>query len=254
VTPLRVGCVKYLNSRPLIFGWDGAVEFDAPSALCRKLADGELDVAFVSSFEFLEHPIYTIVDDVAVAADGPVESVVLVHDHSLGEIEEVQLDPASRTSVNLLRCLFAEANLNPRFVTSFDEPITHERARLLIGDQAIRFREMYARDYQFTDLAEWWKRTTGLAFVFALWLIRPEIENRQAVADRLRARRDANLRDIEKLISTETEFTPEFCRHYFGDCLRFRFADREKAGLIKFRELCERHGILTPNPAPLRLV
>ena len=69
---LRIGCVKYLNARPLINGWDGDVEFDHPSVLCNKLAAAELDVALVSSFEFLRNPIYRIVDDVSIASDGRV--------------------------------------------------------------------------------------------------------------------------------------------------------------------------------------
>ena len=40
---VRVGCVKYLNAGPLIRGWPGNVEFDHPSALCRRLAAGQLD-------------------------------------------------------------------------------------------------------------------------------------------------------------------------------------------------------------------
>ena len=39
---LRIGCVKYLNARPLIRGWLGDVEFDHPSTLCKRLASGEL--------------------------------------------------------------------------------------------------------------------------------------------------------------------------------------------------------------------
>lgn len=249
MTPLRIGCVKYLNARPLIFGWQGPVEFDHPSALCRKLAAGELDVAFVSSFEFLENPIYTIVDDVAVGSDGAVESVVLVHQQRVSEIKEIALDPASRTSVNLLRCLVAEAGMKVRFV----ESETQDCARLLIGDQALRFREQHP-DAQVRDLGAWWNELTGLPFVFALWLIRPEVSDAAVVAEQLRRRRDQNLREVDQLIAAETEFAPEFCRHYFRDCLRFGFAEREKAGLMKFRQLCERHGILTPSPAPLRLV
>jgi len=49
---LRIGCVKYLNARPLIYGWSGAVDFDHPAALCRKLEHGDLDVALVSSLEY----------------------------------------------------------------------------------------------------------------------------------------------------------------------------------------------------------
>ncbi|MFL6568482.1 MAG: menaquinone biosynthesis protein [Chthoniobacterales bacterium] len=250
MTPLRIGCVKYLNAQPLIFGWDGPVEFDHPSTLCRKLAAGDLDVAFVSSFEFLENPIYTIVDGVAVGCDGAVESVFLAHRGSLGEIKEIALDPASRTSANLLRCLIAESEMNVRFIT---EPIA-DCARLLIGDQAIRFREQHGTEYQFRDLGAWWKEITGLAFVFALWLIRPEVEDPRAIADQLRARRDENLRSLDHVIAAASEFLPEFSSHYFRDCLRFGFAQREKEGLLKFRQLCERHGILRPNRAPLRLV
>jgi hypothetical protein len=41
--PLRVGCVKYLNARPLIQGWEGKVVLDHPSTLCAQLARGELE-------------------------------------------------------------------------------------------------------------------------------------------------------------------------------------------------------------------
>ena len=107
---LRLGCVKYLNARPLIHGWAGDVEFDHPSALCRRLAAGELDVALVSSFEYLRNPIYTIVDGVAIASDGPVFSVVLAHREPIEQLCEIAIDPASETSVNLLCCLLAARN------------------------------------------------------------------------------------------------------------------------------------------------
>ena len=246
--PLRIGCVKYLNARPLIHGWETPVEFDHPSALCRRLAAGELDVAFVSSFEFLENPIYTIVDDVAVGADGPVESVFVAHQMPLSEADEIQIDPASRTSVNLLRCLLAQSGLSPRLTES-----GNARARLLIGDQALRFHQQHGSEYNYCDLGAWWKAVTGLPFVFALWLIRPEVTAANAVADKLRARRDENLAQLDDVIAAQRDFSPEFCQHYFRDCLRYRFAEREKEGLIKFRSLCERHGILPPNATPLRL-
>ncbi len=84
------------------------MDFDHPSALCSKLAAGELDVALVSSFEFLRNPIYRIVDDVSISSDGPVYSVVVAHRGEIGQIEEIELDPASETSANLLYCLIAE--------------------------------------------------------------------------------------------------------------------------------------------------
>src|SRR6188472_4610601 len=138
---LRIGCVKYLNARPLIHGWESDVDFDHPSALCNKLAAGQLDVALVSSFEFLRNPIYRIVDDVSISSDGPIYSVVVAHRGELSDIDEIELDPASTTAVNLLRCLLAELGLTPRLVGSSSETAEQSRARLIIGDQAIRFRQ-----------------------------------------------------------------------------------------------------------------
>src|SRR5205809_8087694 len=113
---LRIGCVKYLTACPLIHGWEGNVDFDHPSALCNKLATGKLDVALVSSFEFLRNPIYRIVDEVSISSDGPVYSVVVAHRGKVGRIKEIELDPASQTAVNLLRCLLAERGLKPRLI------------------------------------------------------------------------------------------------------------------------------------------
>ena len=152
---MRIGCVKYLNARPLISGWPGEVEFDDPSALCQQLANGELDVALVSSFEFLRNPIYRIVDDISISSDGPVYSVVVAYCGEFSKLEEIVLDPASQTSINLLRSVLAERRLKPRLVSgalgstgcqsvvSSSLPDTGS-ARLLIGDQAIHFRQKHA--------------------------------------------------------------------------------------------------------------
>jgi chorismate dehydratase len=254
--PLRIGCVKYLNAQPLIFGWPGEVLFDHPATLCRKLAAGELDVACVSSFEFLRNPIYNIVDDVAVAADGAVYSVFLAHAAPLDELDEIALDPASNTSVNLLRCLLAEHGLKGKLidVATVDPTVTGRRGQLLIGDQAIRFREQRSSEVHVWDLGAAWRALTGLPFVFALWLARPALDQANSIATRLRALRDANIAELDALIAAQTEFAPEFCSRYFRHHLRFRFADEEKRGLLMFRSLCQKHGILPPNVTPLRLI
>jgi predicted solute-binding protein len=86
---LRIGCVKYLNARPLIHGWPGEVVFDHPSVLCERLAAAQLDVALVSSFEFLRNPVYTLVDGISISSNGPVHSVFVAHNGDLSEIEEI---------------------------------------------------------------------------------------------------------------------------------------------------------------------
>lgn len=256
---LRIGCVKYLNARPLIHGWDGDVEFDHPSVLCNKLAAAELDVALVSSFEFLRNPIYRIVDDVSISSDGPVYSVVVAHRGDITRIEEIELDPASATSVNLLRCLIAELGLDIRLVKRNTEAssaagVASYRGRLLIGDQAIRFRQHHGNEFCFWDLGEYWKKSFGLPFVYALWLVRPEVADAKRIADHLRNLRNENLVNLDDLITQtlsagtdsgrQNELSPQFLSQYYREHLRFRFASEEKKGLQTFADLCVYHALL----------
>lgn len=244
---LRIGCVKYLNARPLIHGWPGEVVFDHPSVLCERLGAGELDVALVSSFEFLRNPVYTLVDGISISSRGPVHSVFVAHSGELAEIEEIEVDPASQTGINLLRCLLAELGLAPKFVMRsrlIQRAITPRLAKFFIGDQAIRFRDESEKTFQFWDLGEEWQKRVQLPFVYALWLIRPEVGSPKAIADSLRACRDNNLRDLDLLVATEREFSPDFCQFYLSECLGYQLGSQEKEGLSMFRKLCEKHGIL----------
>jgi len=259
--PLRIGCVKYLNARPLIRGWPGGIEFDHPSVLCERLAKGELDVALVSSFEFLRNPIYRIVDEVSISSDGPVYSVVVAHRGDISEIKEIELDPASQTAVNLLRCLHAEVGFNPRLVRrntgvspAGAKSISARRAQLLIGDQAIRFRESHAGEFRFWDLGEQWKKLIGLPFVYALWLIRPEIADPRQIANRLRALREENLSNLDELVSAETEFDYQFCARYYRKHLRFSFGEEDKEDMRRFANLYTKHGLLEESDLRFHLV
>jgi len=255
---LRVGCVKYLNARPLVRGWEGNVEFDHPSALCERLAKGQLDVALVSSFEFLRNPIYQIVDGVSISSDGPVYSVVVAHRGELSDIEEIELDPASKTAVSLLRCLLAELGSTTRLTSCAPENAGSSQARLIIGDQAISFRQTHADEFRFWDLGEQWTKLTGLPFVYALWLIRPEVADAKSIAQHLRGLRDENLADIRVIVSdaadNKQKITAEFLDRYYKQHLRFGFGTREKQGLQTFADLCTKHGVLAKRSREFNVV
>ncbi len=284
---LRIGCVKYLNARPLIHGWSGAVDFDHPAALCRKLERGNLDVALVSSLEYLRRPIYRIIDGVSISARGAVYSVIVAHNEDLSHAEEIEIDPASETSIALLRYLLRHRALNPRLrvrntdlqsvrpaeVHSAESETTRGAVkaqtadnmsagrtgrrpvfRLLIGDQAIRFRAEHGEGFQYWDLAETWTQITSLPFVFALWLIRPEIENAKEIADKLRALRERNVARTDELAFSQSQVSPAFCRKYYREHLFFDFGEREKAGLREFHHHCLLNKIDVAPELPLNLV
>src|SRR5215470_3876432 len=205
---LRIGCVKYLNALPLIRGWPGPVAFDHPSALCKRLANGERDVALVSSFEFLRNPIYRVVDGISIASDGPVYSVIVAHRGEVSDVDEIELDPAAETSGNLLHCLLAQLGLGARLISKKESEKQARReargkanARLLIGDQAIRSRLEHASEFHFWDLGEQWKRIVDFPFVYALWLVRPEVADPKPIANRLRTLCDENLAHLDELIA-----------------------------------------------------
>ncbi len=249
---LRLGCVQYLNALPLIHGWRGAVRLDHPSTLCRELAAGQLDVALVSSFEYLRNPVYLVVDQLAIASHGPVYSVVLAHLEAIETLREVVVDPASTTSVNLLHCLLGERQVRARFVSAGE--LSPTRGRLLIGDQAIRFREQAGGKIQFLDLGADWEERTKLPFVYALWLIRRDYPGGEEVANALRSLARKNLENLDEVIAEQPESRRAFCEFYFRQCLRFSFGEEEREGFRKFAELCVKQTLLPGVPVAPRLV
>lgn len=243
---LRIGCVKYLNARPLIRGWPGDVVLDHPSLLCRHLAEGRLDVALVSSFEFLRNPVYKIIDQVSISSNGPVYSVIVASTDDR-PAREIEMDSASETSVALLRCLMSERGtpFQPLAIAGdLLSPLEKHCPRLLIGDHAIQFRQKFGDRYRYLDLGNEWKQATSLPFVFALWLVRPEIGNAKSIADQLRALRDQNLANLGSLIADEKGLDQAFCDRYYREHLRFNFGEREKQGLRAFHQLCTKHDLL----------
>src|SRR5690606_37138854 len=98
------------------------------------------DAALVSVTEVLFNDSYDILDSMAVASLGEVYSVFLAHKKPIDEIEEVYCDPASLTSVNLLKVLLAERGLTPRFLPLAGYTAPLPDYTLLIGNPAIDFR------------------------------------------------------------------------------------------------------------------
>ena len=145
-------------------------------------------------------------------------------------------------------------NLAPRFIHASTSQITARRARLLIGDQAIRFRQHHRDEFRFWDLGEQWNKLVDLPFVYALWLIRPEVIEAKRIASRLRKLRDENLAKIDNLIAEEKDFDRDFCHRYYRENLRFSFGKREREGLRIFQKLCEKYDLIQKRDVKFELV
>jgi chorismate dehydratase len=251
---LRIGCVKYLNARPLIHTYAGPVQFEHPSELARGLAAGELDVALVPVFELFRAPGYQVVDGAAIASDGPVYSVILAYEGEITQIRRVALDPASLTSIHLLQVLLAECyGIQPECVDA-REDASGVDAQLLIGNQAIAFRQSAPAAVQILDLGAAWKAFTGLPFVFAVWLLRPGLDGALAIGDAFRELKREGIAEIHEIVRSEQTFSAQFARTYLTEHIRFDLGKGEKAGLQRFGELLWKRGFISRPPGKLEFV
>ncbi len=245
----RIGCVRYLNSKPLIYGHDAEVSFETPASLADGLRAGRLDVALSPIFELLAHPGYLVVDDVAIACDGPVFSVFVAHCGPLAELRTLYLDRDSRTSYNLQRVLLAEFHgLTPRCEPFPDTGLPAElppgEGALVIGDPAIEFRQTHGDRYQYLDLGAAWREATGLPFVFAAWLVQPGTAQPGVLADRLREWRAEGQRHVEDIVAAEHRYPPELSRHYLTEHIRFRLGAAEKQAIREFARLLRKYQVV----------
>ena len=245
----RIGCVRYLNSKPLIHGHGGEVSFEVPASLADGLHSGRLDVALSPIFELMAHPGYLVVDDVAIASRGPVFSVFIAHRGDIAGLHTLYLDTASRTSANLQRVLLAEFHgVHPREVPrpAGEHPaeLREGEGALLIGDPAIDFRIAWGDRCRYFDLGEEWQRATGLPFVFAAWLVRPDLPEPEALAERLRAWRADGQRRMDEVIANETRYPLGLTRFYLMERIRFRLGEPEKQAIREFARLLRKHGVV----------
>jgi chorismate dehydratase len=250
----RIGCVQYLNARPLVEARREEIQFAHPSELASAFDCGDIDVALVPSYFLLSRPENYVADGIAIASDGPVFSVVLAHRLPLDELTSVALDPASVTSVNLLRCILHFHGIEKlRFEPLSGLAGAHDAA-LLIGDQALAFRMSASAEYRFTDLGAEWQRFTGLPFVYAAWIIRRERADARQIAEKLRDLKKRSSLLVDDIIRDQQLLPPQICRDYLQSHLCYELGSREKAGLDKFANMLASLGLLAPNPPPLQFI
>ena len=243
LAPFRVGSVPYLNAAPLTRGLEEQIVFAPPAELARRLRRDELDAALVSVTEVLLNDRYDILDGIAVASLGEVQSVFLAHRGPLEEAREIYCDSASLASLNLLKVLLAERGLKPELkpLPAYEGAAALDNV-FMIGDQAIAF--MRARHgHEILDLGTAWYEMTDLPFVYAVWALR-RIPN-AALRRRLREAKAFGMDTLDYIISSRTEFDYNFRKDYLGWHIHYHLGSDERRGIAKFIELLRKHGLGT---------
>lgn len=247
---IRVGCVRYLNARPLIeplidLDPQRTILFEHPSTLAAALSGGQLDIALIPIFEALRHPEYPIVDNISISSRGEVWSVYVAYRQ--WPITEISLDPASLTSANLCRLLFTHRVAEPPRLVPQAEA-SPDAARLLIGNQAIDFRHAEGDRWHYLDLGQEWYQRMGYPFVFAAWVARPNLPNMERIAEAFCALKSLGLSQLDTIIARHAaNYPPGFVARYLGEHIRFDLGAEEKEGIRLFRELLVDNKQLQPS-------
>ncbi|MEK7686316.1 MAG: menaquinone biosynthesis protein [Verrucomicrobiota bacterium] len=244
LAPFRVGSVPYLNSVPLTRGLEEQVIFVPPSQLAEMLQRDELDAALVSTTAVLFTDRYDVLDGIAIASLGEVMSVYLAHRHPLEKCQEVYCDPASLSSVSLLRVLLAERHLHPEFklLPSYAHSAMPDFA-LLIGNPAIDFLRS-PHSHEIWDLGAAWYEMTRLPFVYAVWALRRGIDN-EVLRRRLREAKSFGMDTLDYIISSRTDYDYAFRKDYLGWHIHYHLGADEKRGVARFIEFLRKHA---PEP------
>ena len=223
---LRIGSVPYLNAAPLVHGLQ--VRTAVPSLLATWLEDGRCDLAAALSIgAVLSRPDWRVLPSLGVASDGPVRTVMILHEGPLSSHRELACDPASRTSNLLARWVMKrESGTDPRISPDC-------ATRVVIGDAA------FAHDpAEGTDLGSAWKRLTGLPFVFAGWvagasLARDPARLAEIDACLVERHREAS-RQLDEIAASQSVVPPPQARLYLEDNIRHVLDDRFRFGADLF--------------------
>lgn len=254
-----VGCVPYLNAKPLVWSLERAGEaspvrvlYDVPSALPQMLGSGQAAAILVSSIEALRMPGARIADGVSISSYADVMSVRLFSKVEPKEIKRLALDQSSMTSNALAQIVLAESfGIRPEcqpMPPDLSQMLEECDAGILIGDNGMR---QSPGDFHVLDLGAEWRALTGLPFVWAVWLGRegmtPELSGHlfEAMQEGL-----IHIREVVPQAAEETGFALEIAEHYLTSVMDFELGDDHLSGLQAFRDLLLKHKILETAEMP----
>jgi chorismate dehydratase len=179
MSKLKISVVSYFNALPFRYALqhdkraaDWELHFDIPSVCADKLMNGTVDIGLIPIAELAQLSGAKVLSNYCIAADGEVQSVLLLSEVPLQEIGTIMLDYQSRTSVKLCRLLATKFwNIDPKWESTkegYETYIKGDKAGVVIGDRALELRSQYKYVYDLSG--EWKKFTGGLPFVFACWV------------------------------------------------------------------------------------
>jgi chorismate dehydratase len=245
---IKVGAVSYLNTKPLIYGFQQGLMKDAiklvedyPSHIAGMLLNDEIDIGLVPVAIIPRLKEYHILSDYCIGTTGEVASVCLFSQLPITEVKEVLLDYQSKTSVQLAKILLKEYwKVNPIITDAKEDFRSHIKgttAGLVIGDRAFEQRKTSKFIY---DLGEAWKQHTGLSFVFAAWISNKPLA--PGLIKDFNAATGLGLQQLDKVIA-ENPYRLFDLQTYFTKHISYTLNEDKKKGLALFLQKLKEQGL-----------
>jgi chorismate dehydratase len=251
---IRIALVSYFNTRPFIDGlnhWFGQDELQiselAPSDCAEALKRGDCEMALLPVGALADFKDILVMKDHCIGADGRVDSVFLFSHVPIGQATAMVLDPHSRSSNGLASVLLREYWQRdiPKIASTGDRfsQITGAVCGVGIGDKAFAMKDQFPYVY---DLAEVWKRFSGLPFVFAVWAYRPTSIS-AAVLERLRMAlewgRVHRQRSAQRWGDTYG-YRAIDAEHYIMNCISYEFDSAKHEAMKKYFGLLQQASLV----------
>jgi chorismate dehydratase len=258
-TPLRLGTVPYLNALPLVEGLSGEplvqLEQAVPSELARRLRAGALDAALLSSVELFREPPLTWVEGPAITSHGPVRSILLFLRGAASDVRRLALDRSSLSAAVLARVCLAEfMGVSDPEVTRCEptDPLEtiEADAVLRIGDPALR--TAFPPGMRVLDLGALWTGSTGLPFVYALWVVHPGVPA-QPLQRLVLTAREIGLERRDALaegFARRQGVSEDESRSYLRENIGYAFGPDERRGLELYGRLAHSLGLVDMPELP----
>jgi chorismate dehydratase len=233
---IRVAAVNYLNTKPLIYGFENGMMQDEielvtdyPANIANMLIAGNVDVALVPVATIPLLNEYHIISDYCIGTEGEVASVCLFSDVPFAEINTILLDYQSKSSVGLLKILLQKHwKINPVLQAAeigYENEIKNNTAGLVIGDRAFLQRKKSKYIY---DLGTAWKELTGLPFLFAAWIANKKLP--QDFITKFNAANAFGFNYLPKIIS-ENICTDYSLEKYYRENISYNLNEEKHAAL-----------------------
>jgi chorismate dehydratase len=262
--PVRIACVRYLNTVPLIEGLDKLDGLTllpvVPSNIARMLATNEADIGLVSLVDAARaaDPALALLPVGMIGCDGPTLTVRLFSSVPLDQVRRLHADTDSHTSVIFAQLLLANLYSARPAIIDFDAreriavghqpsaPSPHSldeawpETLLLIGDKVVTDSPPAIRYPHQLDLGEAWKKLTGLPFVYAMWACRaadadrPEIQTAARLLDRQLRHNRTRTDWIVAKRAPEHRWPRDLAARYLGEYLRYQVGPRERQAADRF--------------------